>query len=483
MEERSFHPLDYVAVLQRRKWWFIAPFVVCIVGGAALALLLPREYRSDAEIGVAAPTLSPELLAGVQSIDRTERSRAISQQLLSRTVLERVVREERLAGTRPVEEVAASLRARVEQNIVVPRPIGADPTRDGIARFRLGYVDSSPERAQRITNRLAMVFVEENSKTGTQRLENTSEVLAQQLRMSHERLDALQEQLRAKKNAYMGRLPDQTNANLQMMQNLQRQQESLALQLRSEQDRLAMIEGQIEQMKQGVGSGAVTSAALSMIQTAQNRIVTLNQQLAAFRAQGYTDKHPDVVQTREEIAVAEKELASVRQQVPGSSGDALAADPIYKQRQTERNAAQLRIAQLTREMAQARAQAAQYQARVDAAPMVEQELATLNRDVNLEQERYAALSTRHQDALAAEDLSRKQGGERFVVLNPAYLPTAPVSPDVFRIMLMAVAMGFVLGVGGVIGREFMDRSVYDARALTEFEVPVLGEIPRIRGAA
>ena len=31
-----------------------------------------------------------------------------------------------------------------------------------------------------------------------------------------------------------------------------------------------------------------------------------------------------------------------------------------------------------------------------------------------------------------------------------------------------------------VGREFLDRSVHDARALqNEFEVPVLGEIPRI----
>ena len=38
----------------------------------------------------------------------------------------------------------------------------------------------------------------------------------------------------------------------------------------------------------------------------------------------------------------------------------------------------------------------------------------------------------------------------------------------------------MLGAAAVVGREFLDRSVHDARALqTEFEVPVLGEIPRI----
>jgi uncharacterized protein involved in exopolysaccharide biosynthesis len=124
MEERSFHPLDYVAVLRRRKWWFIAPFVVCIIGGAALLMFLPREYKSQAEIGIADPTLSPELLKGVGSLDMRERQRAISQQLLSRTVLERVVREERISPNRDVEDTAARLRAKVEENIEVPNPIG-----------------------------------------------------------------------------------------------------------------------------------------------------------------------------------------------------------------------------------------------------------------------------------------------------------------------------------------------------------------------
>ncbi len=42
------------------------------------------------------------------------------------------------------------------------------------------------------------------------------------------------------------------------------------------------------------------------------------------------------------------------------------------------------------------------------------------------------------------------------------------------------ALLVALGAGAALGREFLDRSVHDSRALqNEFEVPVLGEIPRI----
>jgi polysaccharide chain length determinant protein (PEP-CTERM system associated) len=486
MEERRFHPLDYVAVLQRRKWWFIAPLVLCILAGAALAVLLPRQYKSEAEIGIAESTLSAELLRGVQSFEPKERQRAISQQLLSRTVLERVVREERLSPNKPVEESAANLRALVEENIVVPQPIGrvSGGSKEGLDSFRLGYVDSSPERAQRIANRLATVFVEENSKINTQRAENTSEVLGQQLRASQDNLTRLQEQLRVKKQAYMGRLPDQMNANIQMVNGLRQQLESLSIQLRSEQDRLSMVESQIEQMKQGAGAGGMTSSGAAAIQQAQSRVTELQRQLAGYIALGYTEQHPDIVHTKEEIAVAQRELTSARQQSAGNNSEVLAADPLYRQKVAERDAARIRIASLQREASQARAQIGSYQARVEAAPMVEQELSSLQQDYELERARYGDLSTKHQNALMAEDLARKQGGERFVVLNPAYVPTRPVSPDILKLMLMAVALGLVLGSAAVVGREFLDRSVHDARALqTEFEVPVLGEIPHIHGVA
>jgi polysaccharide chain length determinant protein (PEP-CTERM system associated) len=484
MEERSFHPLDYVSVLRRRKWWFVAPLVLCILGGALLAMLLPRKYKSAAEIGVAAPTLSPELLRGVSSLNAADRQRAVSQQLLSRNVLERVVRDEQLSPSRPIEDTAARLRLVVEKNIEVPLPIGrptAATRESGIESFRLGYVDKSPERAQRIANRLATVFVEENSMTRTRQAENTSEVLGQQARASQERLAKLQTDLRTKKEAFMGRLPDQMEANIHMVNGLRQQLESISMEVRGGQDQLRMVEGQLDAMRQGIGTSGVTATSAAAIHASQARLNLLQQELTKARATGYTDLHPEIVRINQEIAEARKEIGSGREQTPNGRDTVLMADPFYRQKASDRDALKLRIAALQRESSQARAQIAAYQSRVDAAPMVEQELASLQQEYDLEKARYGELTNKHQGAVMAEDMARKQGGERFSVLYPASVPIR-VSPDFLRLMLLATALGLALGVGAVVTTEFLDRSVHDARALqTEFEVPVLGEIPRIHG--
>lgn len=481
MEERAFDPLDYLSVLRRRKWWLILPVALSVVVGALLAALWPKTYVSEAEIGVAAPRLSPDILRGVGSIDAQERQRAVSQQLVSRTVLERVVRDERIRPDQPIEQTAAWLRGNML--IKVDKPIGTD-TRSGLDSFKLGWIDDTPERAQAIANRLAYVFVEENSKNQTERMENTSEVLLQQVQASQDKLNQLESQLRAKKEMNMGRLPDQINANVSMVNGLRSQLESLSMQLRGEQDRLSLIESRIDQMRAGVGTAALTSAAQDQIRLTQGRIAALQQQLAQEKSLGKTDKHPDVVSIQADINAARAELTAMKQPAAsGSRDELLQADPLYRGAVLERDAVRTRIRTLQAAADQARAQIASYQSRVDAAPMVEQDLASINREVELERTRYAMLKTDYDKARSAEDVARKQGGERFSVLYPAYLgrPANPGQP--IKLFLMALALGFVLGGALVVGREYLDRSVHDVRALqSEFGVPVLGEIPRI-GAA
>lgn len=481
MEERSFHPLDYLSVLQRRRRWFIVPFVTCVLAGVLAVLFLPKQYESKATIAVAAPTLSPELLKGVSSLDAEERQRAVTQHLLSAAVLERVAREEQIDPSKGADDMVPWLRRRID--VKVPLPIGLSPRANdrGLDTFELLFRDSTPERTRRVTNRLAEVFVEENSRQTTQRAQNTVEVLAQQLRASQERLNQLEEQLRQKKERYMGKLPDQVDANLQTANGLRNQLESISQQMSLESNQLLLLETQLEQMRQGGAGAALTSTGAAAIQTSQGRINQLTQQLVSVRSLGYTDKHPEVISLEAEIAQARAELSAAKRDSGG--GSVLQADPLYQQKVAERNALKARIQSLRVAEGHVRAQIASYQSRVEAAPMVEQELAGINREYQAENERFNDLKTKYDAAQLQGDITRQQGGERFSILFGASQPELASAGPV-RIMLIAVFAAFVLGVGLLAGREFMDRSVHDARALqSEFELPVLGEIPTIHRAA
>ena len=482
MPDRTFHPLDYLSIVRRRKWWAIVPIVLCLAVGVLLTRVLPHVYRSHATVAISSPRVSADLVGHGAPLTRDERVRAISQQLLSRPVLERVVEAEDLARGRTVDDAVDELlapdRVRVEP-MQFMKQMSSD--RGPLDAFVLSYAADSPADAQRVTNRLAQAFVETTSKSREARAEDTSAFIGTQLQASKTRLDALEAQLRKAKESYMGRLPEQTPANLSMVAGMRQQQESTSIALRGEQDRLSMLDRQIDAMKQGAGGDALPGGA--RLSPAQARVVTLTQQLADARAQ-YTDKHPEILRLREDLEAAKKDAAAERTQPQADRLVQLQLDPAYRQLAADRETARLRVADLQRAEAQLRAQVSMYQSRVESAPMVEQQLVSLQRDYDLERQQYTALSEKRQAAELAENLERGQAGEQWKVLYAAYLPREAESPNALRILLLSIVLGVGLGGGAAVAREYFDRSVHDVRALqNEFDVPVLAEISRIPRSA
>ena len=474
MSERRIHPIEYVQMLHRRRWWGLATFAVAAVLGITVALLWPAIYRSSTVIAVQAPAVSPDLLAGRGVLGREERLRALSQQLRSPAVLGRVAREEGLANDRPVEEAAGELNSRI--SVELPKPIARTEGGPELNAFEIVYRDGEPERTRRVAARLADVFVSEHSRMMEAQAEGATEFLDRQLRVSQQRIADLESKMRTIKERHMGSLPEQTTANLQTLTGLRQQMETAGNALRTEQDELTLLEREIQGLEQGVYSPPAAAGAPS---TPQQRLAAAQRALAAARAQ-YTDKHPEVLLLEEEVKAARAEVAAAGSQPASSRKEQLAADPAYQHRIAERNMQQLRIRELQRRQTQLQNDISRYQGRVDAAPQAEQELAAIMREHEMERENYKQLSERHTAATTQEQIARSRGGERFSVLTPASLPQEPESPNRGRIVLISLALALALGLGAAFAREYLDRSIRDARSLQdEFDVPVLAEIPRL----
>ncbi len=483
MDQPRFHPLDYLSVVKRRKWWLIVPLAVALTVGTALALLLPREYLSSTTIGITSAAVSPDIAKVGTSFDREERQRAIGQQLLSKGVLARVARAEHLAADDASEEAAVAQLRRNVQPITLAPPI-AGSTEGGADTFVVSYVDATPEAAQRITARLAEVFVDETSRRREIRAQDTTQFVANQLALSKTRLSQLEERLTAAKRTYMGRLPEQSAANLQTLNGLRQQLDSTETALRGEQDRLSMIERQMAAMRQGADSVPLVRGGteIQLPSSPEGRVAALERQLADARMT-YTEKHPEVIRLQEELKNARAEAAAERSRPESDRVSILKSDPTYRQLLADQEIGRMRVRELQRSETQIRAQISAYQQRVESSPLVEQQLTSLQRDYDLEKKQYEELSARRGAAALSEDLERKQAGERFRVLSPATWPHEPFKPNVLRILLMAMVAGVFLGGVSAVGREFLDRSIYDAHTLQhEYDLPVLGEIARIKVA-
>jgi polysaccharide chain length determinant protein (PEP-CTERM system associated) len=481
MENTHVHALDYLSVFNRRKWWLIAPILISIVVGLLLVKLLPKVYRSSATLGVSAPAVSPNFVNQTRPLNDQERTRELSQQLVSAPILARVASEERLAGDAGADAEIALLRRSI--SITVPQPVAATNQPRRLDMFVVSYTDSEPHRAQRIVSRLVTLFVEANSKARTETAESTSAFLAGELRASEARLHELEATLRRSKELFMGQLPEQTQANLQTLSGLRQQLEANATALRGEQDRLSMIERQAEGLKQGSAEALMmTRGGGSMPQTSESRVLLLERELADARGM-YTDRHPEVQRLEDELTSARNDAAADRQRPSSDRVALLQLEPAYRQLMADREMARLRIRDLQRTDVDTRRQIGVYQARVESAPMVEQQLSAVQRDFDLEKTQYSELSSKLHTASIAENVERTRRGEQFTVLYPAAVPTDPIEPVPWRVMLIAVMAGICVGGGATLAREYLDRSVHNIRDLKdEFGLPVLGEVTRISAA-
>src|SRR5262245_30552446 len=216
-------------------------------------------------LGESLPAVSTELVGRTQRVSPEERVATITQGIKNPLLLERIVKEEGFDRNVPTTEAIQALDRRTA--VVIP-PADPNLPPGTIVQFSVQYRDATPEATQRITNRLAELFVEESSRKRAVRAEETAAFVGMQLAASQQRLNELEGRLRRAKESFMGALPEQTNANVAMATGLQQQLETTANAIRGEQDRLSVIERQIESMKAGVttdvavpGTPAVASPA------------------------------------------------------------------------------------------------------------------------------------------------------------------------------------------------------------------------------
>jgi succinoglycan biosynthesis transport protein ExoP len=469
MDSTHFSPLDYLSVIRRRRWWWITPIALSIVTGWLLVRFLPKEYKSSTTLGVTAPLVSPSIINQTTPFDNFERLRAIQQQLVSTPILSRVAREEHLADV-------GLLRTAID--IKVPEPVANTNEVRRLDTFVVSYTDSDPQRAQRVANRLGRVFVDENSKVRAERAEDTTMFIGAQLMASQTRINDLEMRLRKAKESYMGQLPEQTGANLTTIAGLRAQMLSDATQIRGERDRLMLIDRQIEAIDKNTVDEPL-SGRTEAIASPQLRVITLERELAAARA-SYTDKHPEVQRIQEELAYAKKEALAAQQQPQADRLARLQRNPGYLSLVGERDVTRSRIKDLERDQADSQAQIGRYQARVEAAPMVEQQLTNIQREYDLEKQQYNDLSAKQSTAAIAATVERNRSGERFEVLDTASLPTEPLKPLPLRVWLGSLLCGLIVGAGLTLLREYFDSSVHDERDLREtLDVPILGSIARI----
>ena len=491
MQERaeSFNLDYYINLILKRRWLIIIPFCISMLAGIYLAITLPESYEASTVIFVEPQSVPSNYVKAIVSKDIGSRITTIAQQILSRTNLEKAIDKFNLFSAPEqeklfMEDKIASLRRRTQ--IEVTRTRGADT-------FSIIFNGTNPELVMRVANWLAISFINENLKIRESLVSGTSDFLSGELQTMRKRLQEVEASLGRYRKQYMGELPEQLETNLRILDGLQRQLNERQISLRDAKNRHVTFENRIEarrklqalQMEANknlrVSSGTKPSQPEKLLTLRE-----LKEQLTSLRA-SYTDQHPDVIRLKSKIEKLERNagklgygsITELEQNKSENKGQ-LVADNILADQIQQRSEIKVEIQNLESDIAKIQFQIKDYQKRVEVTPKREEELLSLKRDYQNIQGSYKTLLSRKLEAEIAANMEKKQKGERFRIIDPARLPKKPISPDLRKLFMMAVAAGLGIGAGLIFLMDFLDSSLKDPEKFEDdLGVPVLATIPKV----
>ena len=476
-------------MVRRRRWWIILPIfaVWAVVWG--ISWFLPAYYKSETLILVEQQKIPEQYVVPNVAGDLQDRLQSMTQQIMSRTRLLRIIDQFNLyASSRPrltPEQIVDKMRKDIEIQLVQ-----APGRKDDLSAFRVSYSSRDPRVAQRVTNELTSLFIEDNLQARRQQSQSTTGFLDSQMQEAREKLSDQEERVRDFKSHYLGELPTQMQSNVQILTGLQARlqgaMESLS-QSRQQKTYLESLLAQYRSVQQSLNRG---NSKGEMPPALDEEIARLKSQLAEV-ASRYTEKHPDYRKLSEQLQKAERmrdQIATEVKSTPPSDVDekALTTYSDLKemsamlQIQSQVKANELEIANRQQQVKVIEAQIDDYQKRINEAPVREQQLADLTRDYDQSRANYESLLAKRNQSELATNLEERQQGEQFRILDPASLPQKPYKPDRLLLSLVGLVLGAALA-GVITGAlELTDDRIHceeDLRGVVE--APILSEIPSL----
>lgn len=508
---------DYIDILRRYRSWIIGPTFAGLVIATVVAFLWPDTYISTSVMRITPQQVPDKLVPAVITTQMAERLQQLQTEILSRTSLAEIIQKPSLdlykkeRNNLPMEDIVQDMRNKYIKILPIA-DAGASGRRYSSA-FAISFAYTDRYKAQAVVRELVTKFIETNITVQRNQASLTTNFLKDELKGAKEKMDKLDDDIIKFKQANMGRLPEQAAANAQALQTYNLQLMNTNQQISRVMQEKMLLESDLKNYKNQENAAAanltetIAGTTSAPIAVQNQRLIQLNAAISQARAdlaakkQNFGANHPDVAMADAQIRSLERERDDIEKREsavvtrPGAATPARVVTNPQVQRQIDdlrasQESARTRMAskdmelqELNRQRVELEKAVANYQARIEAAPLNEQQYNAMLRDFNLAKQEYEDMVKRHEAADTAQSLEEHKAGENLEVLDPATLPEQPSEPNRWAWAGMGTAAGLALGIVLAAAQEVRNTSLKnlkDVRAYTN--MPVLSSIPLLENA-
>jgi capsular polysaccharide biosynthesis protein len=363
-------------------------------------------------------------------------------------------RGEGLTPTMIVEDMRGSIHInQIDAAAATSRPGG------GVIGFTVSFEYRDPTTAARVTNELVSSILSQNVESRLNRASETSNFFQQQKADLEQRLKDLEDKIASYRQGKEGEIPETLDLRRAQLTQINEQISAIDQRIALAttpglQDSALYGSANLKQMQYDL---RIKKLQLQSDQDARDRQAALIEKglAPANSINSYDTK----------LAIDHLGIDSIEDQIAGQGLDA-GGDAGTKLLAEQRAALEKQAAELSHSIQQT--------------PLVQVALNAMNRDYENLQAEYRQAQAKLEDAQTGERLEQDRQAERFEVIEQATVPDTPTSPDRPRIMLAGVFGGLAFGVGLVVLRQMLDKSVYTAADLERhFQIRPIATIPYV----
>ncbi|MGQ0592822.1 MAG: GumC family protein [Gammaproteobacteria bacterium] len=523
---------DYIDIFRRRKVPMLSVTIVLSLVAMIVAVSLPSVYRSTATIKIERQGIPDDIARTTVNNYADTQIENIKQRVVTSGNLAKIVTELNLADQLGQPASTDVLAGDMIQSVFV-EPVGAevvDP-RTGKPRvatiaFTVSYESETPRVAKKVANALADLFLSENAASRTAMAADTAGFIGEQAEKWRKHVADMEARIATFKVDNAGRLPELSDLNLRLMESTERDLRENHERIRSLQQQRIYLEAERAQVKPyaiSLGSDGKPilspaerldvlrtehSSKLAIYSSKHPDVVKLGKEIASLASQSttatgdraaieielagaradldaarqrYSAEHPDVRKLTRTVDGLESRLKGIATAVPGPQQPMRRPDnPAYIQLQARLEAATTDLRTLAATEAQLKAKLSEYETRLTATPQVERQYQVLQREHEEAVNEYNKAKGKQREAELAEQLERRNKGERYSLVSAASLPDTPYKPKRTLIALFGIIVAFTCGIGAAVLAQALDGTVRGAKTLVGLiNAPLLGVIPYI----
>jgi polysaccharide chain length determinant protein (PEP-CTERM system associated) len=456
-----------------RRWLGVAVAWAVALIGAVFVALSSNRYEANARIFVDTQTVLKPLMAGLAfQPDLDQQVRMLARTLISRPNVERLMKSPEVGLEPPPPEQYDRALDRLKDKIKFA-PSGAN-------LYAISFRDSDPQRAKRVVETLVEMFVDSNVDTKKRDSGEASRFIDTQIKDYEGKLLEAENKLKDFKIRNFGTSGQSDQSFFARMSAQADEVNKLRLELMSaEQSRDALRRELAREDPQLPIQSMPGLARPHQPTELEGRLEAQRKQLDELLRR-FTEQHPDVVSARRTIAALEqqrREEVEATKAANAAVGGAAATNPVYQQLRVSLASAEASVASLRTRLGGQQARLQELRATASRIPVVEAELAQLNRDYDIIRKNYEQLVSRRESAALGVKIDQSSPMAEFRVVEPPQVVPGAVFPS--RAMLAALVVLFALscGVAAMFAASHFMPTFDDVKALREFSGrPVLGAI-------